>query len=147
LSRTDALPPINLVDPLNISHRLNSNELGFLIQKKVKLAYPALEEFIAAQDIGRAERALCSLLDLFIWKCRHGIDDNDPLIRTNFGFLDDEVIQIDVGPLSKDFSTHDPERMREEIFRITASLKHWLSERSPELVVFLDQQLQERLSL
>lgn len=147
LGRTDDLPPLTLVDPLNISHRLDSNELGFLIQKKVKLAYPALEELIEAQDIARAKCALCSLLDLFIWKCRHGINDNDPLIRTNFGFLNDEVIQIDVGPLSKDFSSHDPERMREEIFRITASLKHWLLERSPELVVFLDQQMQERLSL
>lgn len=145
LQRTDCLPPLMIIDALNICHRLDSNELGFLIQKKAQLVYPALNEMIEAQDIPKAKQAISNLLDLFVWKCRHGIHDSDPLIRTNFGFLDNEVIQIDVGPLSKDFSTQDPERMRQEIYRITTSLKHWLSERSPELVSFLDQELEERL--
>jgi hypothetical protein len=145
LGKTQELPPLTLIDALNIQHRLDSNELGFLIQKKAMLVYPALEEMIQFQEIDKAKAALCRLLDLFQWKFRHGICDNDPLIRTNFAILDDEVIQIDVGPLSKDFSTLDPDKMRAEMLRITASLKNWLSDRSPELAIFLDQQLQERL--
>ena len=146
LGRTDGLPPLTLIDALHIPHRLDSNTLGFLIQKKATLVYPALEEMIQSQDMAKAKDTLCRLLDLFLWKFRHGISDSDPLIRTNFAVLDDAVIQIDVGPLSKDFSTLDPDKMRSEIFRITASLKNWLSDRCPELAVFLDQQLQERLS-
>jgi hypothetical protein len=147
LNATDnRLPPLTIVDALNIRHRLNPNELGFLIQKKAKLAYPALQELIEAQDIEGAKDALCKLLELFIWKCQRGIHDNDPLIRTNFGFLEQEAVQIDVGPLSKDPAVQDPARMRQEIIRITTSLKHWLEEKCPELTVYLDQQLQERLS-
>lgn len=145
LNQTEELPPLTLIDPLRICHRIDSNSLGFLIQKKAKLVYAALDEMIQAHDRVKAERAIIGLIDLCLWKCRQGIHDNDPLIRTNFGILDDEVIQIDVGPLSKDFSTHDPDHIRKEIFRITASLKNWLNEHSPELAVFLDQQLEERL--
>jgi hypothetical protein len=145
--QTENLPPLTIVDPLNITHRLNANPLGFLIQKKAKLAYPMLEEWIQAQNLEAAKRALCKLLDLFIWKCRQGIADNDPLIRTNFGFIEEEAIQIDVGPLSKNPSIQDVATMQKEIIRISTSLKNWLSEKCPELCVFLDEQLQERLSL
>lgn len=147
LNATEGLPPITLIDPLNIRHRLNSNTLGFLIQKKVKLVYPALEEWIQHEDIDKAKRALSNLLDLFMWKCQKGIFDNDPLIRTNFGFLDEDAVQIDVGPLSKDLTIQESDRMRAEILRITTSLKQWLEEKSPDLLVYLDQQLQVRLSL
>ena len=146
LRATEGLPPLTLYDPLNICHRLNSNAVGFLIQKKADLVYPTLEKWIAHQDLDKLKQSISKLVDLCIWKSRHGICDNDPLIRTNFGFLEDEVVQIDVGPLSRDFSTHDPEKMHAEIFRITASLKAWLAPRCPELVTYLDRELEDRLS-
>jgi hypothetical protein len=146
LGATQSLPPLTVIDALNIHHRLDSNTLGFLIQKKGQLVYPALEEMIQTHAIARAEQTLCKLLDLFLWKFHQGISDSDPLIRTNFAVLDDEVIQIDVGPFSKNSYLSDPEKMHVELRRITASLKNWLSERSPELSLYLEHQLEERLS-
>ena len=68
------------------------------------------------------------------------------LLYTNFGFIEEEAIQIDVGPLSHDATIQNPQKMRQEIIRITTSLKNWLAEKSPDLLLFLEQQLQERLS-
>ena len=146
LKATHNLPAVTLIDPLHIKHRLDLNSLGFLIQKKAKLVYPRLEELIQIGDKQAAKRALSKLLDLLIWKCQQGIGDNDPLIRTNFGFIEEEAIQIDVGPLSYDTTIQNPQKMRQEIIRITTSLKNWLAEKSPDLLLFLEQQLQERLS-
>jgi len=144
-STSRSLPPVTLVDPLHIVHRVDSNTLGFLIQKKAKLVYPALAEWIEAEDLDKAKRALCSLLDLLFWKSAQGIHDNDPLLRTNFGFLEEEAIQIDVGPLSKDFTPAEPEKMQRELQRITASLKNWLTDHSPPLAHYLEEEWQKRL--
>jgi len=148
LSLTAYLPDtITLVDPLHIAHQLDPNQVGFIIQKKAELAYPTLLRLIQNRDTEGAKSALASLLDLILWKFHHGIRDNDPLIRTNIGFIGLTAMQLDVGPLSKDFSIADPDFMRQEVMRITASLKNWLNnQQCPELINYLDQELEKALS-
>jgi hypothetical protein len=147
LSPTANLPSkLTLIDRLNICHEIDPNTTGFLIQKKAGLVYPELKKYLLIHDMDGARHALSSLVDLFFWKWRHAIADNDPLIRTNYGFINGEAIQIDVGPLSKQTVLQNLEQRREEIGRITASLKFWLNENAPELIPFLDQELQQQLS-
>ncbi|SRR5581483_5523019 len=148
LSPTSNLPQrLQLLDPLFICHELNPNEIGFLIQKKAELVYPALKKYLNSKDIDGAKRALSSLIELFFWKWRHAIADNDPLIRTNYGFVEGKAIQIDVGPLSKMAAAQSFEENHKQIEKITASLKFWLTENAPELTAFLDQELLQQLSL
>ena len=145
LSPTSYLPSsLTIVDALNISHVIDPNQTGFLIQKRATLVYPALNGFLERQDIDGAERAISNLIELFFWKWRHGIADNDPLIRTNYGFLGTQVIQIDVGPLSK--QAISCEEQKKKITHITASLKFWLNKNAPELIPILDRELQQQLS-
>lgn len=138
---------LTIVDPLNIHHQIDLNRVGFLLQKKATLVYPTLKTYLQNQDRDGAKKALSSLIELFFWKWRQGIADNDPLIRTNYGFCDGRAIQIDVGPLSPQNPLMDLEQYKKEIERITASLKNWLNKNAPELIPFLDQELQQQLSL
>ncbi len=149
LYETSDLPGrICLVDKLNIVHLLDPNHIGFLIQKKATLVYPTLKEYITHSDFRGAEQAISSLIHLFFWKWHHQILDNDPLIRTNYGFINGKAMQIDVGPLSKAaFPQKSKEIYRDEISHITTSLKFWLTENCPRLVPFLDQELERQLSL
>lgn len=146
LPTTDLSEKLTLVDKLNISHQLDPNQIGFLVQKRAKLAFPTLKEYVNKNDLEGAKHAISSLLDLFFWKWRHAILDNDPLIRTNYGFIDGDAVQIDVGPLSKGSDPLDQDQQRQEILRITSSLKFWLTENRPELIPFLDRELQQQLS-
>ncbi len=144
LNPTIDLPPqVTIVDPLGICHPVDLNQTGFLLQKKADLVYPALQSLIAAHKIEEAKEALTSLVSLFFWKWRHALADNDPLIRTNYGYIDGKAVQIDVGPLSRDGAPTDQKR---EIERITASLKFWLTQNAPDLIPFLDQELLQQLS-
>lgn len=146
LSPTTNLPStFTIVDPLNICHEINLNQMGFLIQKKATLIYPALNEYLQNEDTEGAKKALASLVDLFFWKWDQGIADNDPLIRTNYGIAGGEVIQLDVGPLSRREAPMDLEEQRQEISKITASLKFWLNENAPQLAAYLDQELEQHL--
>ena len=135
-----------LIDRLNIAHPIDPNAIGFVIQKKVDLAYPALKKMIDEGKTSEASQALSSLLDLFFWKYGHGIADNDPLIRTNYGFLEGKAVQIDIGPLSKDEAVCSQQYQQKESERVFASLKFWLIKNAPSLIPALDRELQERLS-
>jgi hypothetical protein len=145
LKSTQGLPnKLVIVDPLHISHEIDPNAFGFLIQKKATLIYPALKTYITSNDLEGTKQALASLIDLFFWKWEQGIADNDPLIRTNYGLLKGKALQIDVGPLSKQAVL--PQDQKAQIQKISASLRHWLTENAPELITFLDQELQKHLS-
>ena len=147
LSPSSDLPhTLTLIDPLHISHTIDPNNYAFLVQKKVDLAYPALQHWIHTNQIQKAQSALSSLIELFIRKWRQAIADHDPLIRTNYGFLGTEAIQIDTGPLSKQEKPDPPEVFKKELQRVTTSLKNWLTQNAPDLVSYLDQELEERLS-
>lgn len=137
---------LTLIDKLNIVHRLDPNKMGFVVQKRVTLVFPALKEYVNKNDLDGAKHAISSLIHLFFWKWQRGIVDNDPLIRTNYGFVEGNALQIDVGPLSKGAFLLSSDQKREEILRITASLKFWLTENSPELIPFLERELQQQLS-
>lgn len=143
---TTALPStVTLIDPLGIAHRIDPNQTGFLIQKKVSLAYPTLQKFLDQGDLESAKKALHSLVQLFQWKHEHKIADSDPLIRTNYGFIGTRAIQLDVGPLSLETTPSSDETFHRELVRITTSLKHFLEPRSQELAKELDHQLHQSL--
>ena len=140
LNRSSNLPPlITISDPLHINHTLDPNALGFIVQKRVEMVYPTLAKYIEKGEIDLAKKALVSLVDLFICKYQKGISDNDPLIRTNYGFLEQKAIQIDLGPFSEDPKILDPVLCQAAIQKSMPPLRLWLKERAPELCPFLDE--------
>jgi hypothetical protein len=138
--------PVILVDKLGIEHALDLNSCGFLLQKKAQLVFPFLESLRGAHDAEGAQRALSALLSLLRAKFARGIADNDPLIRTNFGFVEGRPVQIDVGPFSKDSSVRNPLFYKKEYARITASLRAWAAQHYPEISSYLDQEVERMLS-
>ena len=140
LNPTSYLQKITIIDKLGIAHEIDANQMGFLIQKKATLVYPYLSELLAKGEEQRAKEAIHALLDFFVERAKRGIGDTDPLIRTNFGFIGERPIQIDVGPLYKDPLLK--ESYRTDIPRIAQSLKHWLEQHSPELAHYLNRELE-----
>jgi hypothetical protein len=131
-----------LVDKLGIHHEVDLDQTAFILQKRAVLAYPFLKEKIEQKKFVEAKAAISALVQLFARKNLKGIADNDPLIRTNLGFINDLPVHIDLGPFSRDLKVKDPQFYLPEMRRITASLKHWLEEHSPELTLHLEEELQ-----
>ncbi len=126
-------PLVTLVDPLHISHKIDLAKTAFVLQKKATMAYPYLDTCSADQ----AQSAIQSLVTLMQKKMSLGINDRDPLIRTNFGFLEGRAVQVDIGPFSLDPTLKDSQSHKEEITKITLSLKHWLEKHHPEFLPHL----------
>ena len=136
---------VTIVDKLGIEHSISLDQFGFALQKKVTLAYPYLLQLKQANQTAKAKEALSSLFNLLLHRCQMGIADKDPLIRTNVGFIENKALLIDIGPFSKDPSIQDSQIYRKEILRITASLKHWISQNYKELSPFVENTLENLL--
>jgi len=142
LHATDYLPNhLTLVDNLNISHVVDLNKMAFVLQKRASLCYPYLLSLKNAGKTEEAKEALVSLLHLLVARCKRGIADKDPLIRTNVGFIEQKPVLIDVGPFSYNSSIQERAVYKEEILRITASLKDWLKNNYPELLGSVEEEL------
>lgn len=134
LNKTDHLSiDIPLYDKIGVQHHIALDRMEFILQKRAQLIFPALQEWIQANDIKAAKGALTELVNLLKERFTKEIYDKDPDLNTNFGFLGQHPVQIDVGRFKKDPFYSNRQVYQREIARITDNLKQWLDLNSPEL--------------
>lgn len=123
-----------LIDKLGIAHHIDLNVVAFALQKKAVMAY----EYLSNCSPSNAKSSIEKIVQLTHHKIKLGLKDNDPLTRTNLGFLDEKPMQIDLGPFTKNQETYKQETVRIDLL----SLKHWLEKNHPEYVKYLDESIQ-----
>ena len=143
----DIRQTVTIVDKLGIAHTLNLDLVGFALQKRITPLYPALASLLEKNDTAGAKEAIHSLFELLLKRFEKGIADNDPLLRTNFGYVGNQATMIDIGPFSKLPKKLDPAAFEKELLRITASLKNWLSEKAPSLLPWIEQEIATTLRI
>ncbi len=134
------LPQMRIIDKHGKSWKLNLDKSCFLLQKKADLFYPHLQQMMARRDLEGAKYAITStfkLLDRFI---EMGVFENNAILRKNFGFIDNEAIQFDIGKFKFD---PDHRLDKSEIRIITERFHHWIIKNYPELLPHFDQKLDE----
>lgn len=132
---------LTLFDKIGVRHIIDLDQFEFLLQKKADLLYPTLDKWIAQGSYEKAEKSLLALLSLLRHRCDKGIFDKDPDLRTNFGFVDEIPIQLDIGRFKEDAMEKDPEIQKAELIRITDQLCDWLDEKSPQLSARIRREL------
>lgn len=128
---------VTLVDKLGIKHPLDLDSTGFLVQKKAVLFYPYVNSVMEKNDLATAKQALSSFVALLKSRYEKGIGDNDALVRTNFGFINDRPMQIDVGPFYRDETLKND--YKKELVESTLNLKHWLEAYYPDLASYFNE--------
>lgn len=136
---------LTIVDKLQIEHKLDLDNTGFLLQKRATPAYTQLKEWLQKGEKDKAKHALSDILKLLVTRCKKGISDKDPLIRTNLGFIGEKPLLLDLGPFSKNPEIKKKELYAPEILKITTSLKEWLQKEDPSLAVYLEEELRRAL--
>jgi len=141
---SNQLPSVQLIDCLNISNSIEVIHTAFVIQKRAKLVYPTLLSMRKKSDHETATQAITALLNMIEVRFAKGISDSDPLIRTNFGFVEAEPIQIDIGPFAKSPAVQDPLFFKREMIRICQSMKEWVAANYPEISPFVEEEIRRR---
>lgn len=144
LNKTETLKKsLTLIDKLGIAYQIDLDQMEFLVQKRAKIAYPALAQITEEQGIDAGKAALTRLVSLLALRIEKNIKDKDPDLNTNFGFINTQAVQIDVGRFRIDPSTPplSPLEKRDEVIRITDNLDQWLRVQYPELSTHLQQEI------
>lgn len=120
--------PIKLVDKLGITHTLNPNLYPFIVQERALLVKEKITQLMENKEEEAARRALNNLFALVKMRMEKGIEDKDPNLSKNFGFIGSEPIQIDGGCFSL---TSSPSL--EKIRQSKEDLQHWINQYYPSL--------------
>jgi hypothetical protein len=137
---------LTLIDKLNISHQIDLDQTDFALQKKAELPYDRFRRLKKEGNLADAERSLSSLLGLIVERCAQGIEDQDPNIRRNCGFLDGKAIEIDLGSYSRNEALKSPEIGRQTLLRQTRRLEQWILKTYPELHPHFQQEIDRYLT-
>lgn len=125
---------IKLVDGWGIPYRFNLSQTGFALQKKADLLFPYFEALLKRGQIKEAKHGIDSLLSLISRRCQKGIGDRDPNLGINFGFIEGQAIEFDLGSYYSDPSLNSRFKIARELYFTTLLLQDWLEKHSPELL-------------
>lgn len=135
-----SIPAMTLIDKRGKPWMLDLSKSCFLLQKKADLFYPHIQKLMEQGDIEGAKYAITStfkLLDRFI---DMGVFENNAILRKNFGFIDGEAMQFDIGKFKFDAERRLDKR---EIRIITERFYCWIEKNYPQLTAHFDEMLAE----
>lgn len=130
---------LDLVDKIGIHHPIPLDNTTFLIQKRATGLYSALDQMIEENRLNDAKKTLLNLLRLLAFRSQQGFHDKDPNLWTNFGVIETDPIQIDVGRFRKKVRKLD----KDELLRITHHLRETLKNKCPELSSYLKNEIEK----
>jgi hypothetical protein len=125
-----------LYDKFKMRHQVALDDFGFIVQKRADPFYPTLSRLIKENSPEKAKAALTCLVQLFAKQRALGLFDKDPNLRTNFGFIDNQPVQLDIGRF-----------IQGETRPLTAfyQLEKWLRLEAPELISHLHHEIHQIL--
>jgi hypothetical protein len=136
---------ITIVDRLGIEHYLHLDDFNFVIQKKAKLIYSTIDQFMSQGNRAECKQIISQTLRLILMRCKKGFSDRDPNIRTNCGFIGKTAIKIDVGKIMRSDEMKMPEIYKKELTRIAEPFKNWIDENHPSLSKHFEEELSKIL--
>lgn len=134
---------LRIYDKIGVAYDLDMDKMEFLVQKKAKLVFPAIDSLMKTEGLDAAKEAVGSLVQLLLSRCEKGIFDKDPDLNTNFGFLNRRPIQIDIGRFCHEIESKTASIHQEEIMRITDNFRQWLETNYPPLSEHLLNEIQK----
>ena len=134
---------ITILDKNGETHVVEIDRTCFYVQKHAQLIYSRISELMHSNDIEGSKRIISSVFSLIDFLGKKGVCDNDPILRKNFGLIDDIAVQIDIGKLRIDPTRQQTLAYKEEVGSITNSFKIWIGKNYPELSEYFEQCLKE----
>lgn len=135
----DLQQKVSLVDRLGHCYEIALDTVSFILQKRASLIYPTLDQLKASADHETARKTIRNILSLIKTAAQKGIFDHDPILRKNYGLLEDHAIFIDVGALSRDEMLK--ERVYAHVREMTDSLRVRLENLYPEFLPFYKEEI------
>jgi hypothetical protein len=132
---------ITLVDKMQNEYRVLLDDMTFILQRKADLIFPKLQALIRENRIEEAKQLVSAVIHLIVACSQKGYVDNDPVLKRNYGILDDRAIHIDVGDLIQRERIKLKENYIPHIKSVTEVLRQKLKNH-PELLNHFNREIQ-----
>jgi hypothetical protein len=134
---------LKIIDKLGINHLIDLDSTDFALQKRAELSHQKFRTLIKENNLDIAKECIDSILSLIRERCQKGINDRDPNMRRNIGFLNTMAVEIDLGSFTREEPVNDPDCIKEELSKRTGKFRRWLSKHDERLTPYLDQKIIE----
>ena len=136
---------LTVSDRLHIEHQLDLDRFDFVLQKRAQMISPTISALIQQKRIDEAKQLIDQVVQLVIERCQKGLEDWDPEVRTNCGFIEGRVIKIDVGRFIPNEEMKTAQMCRRELLRIIEPFQGWLCHQSAPLADYCDEAMEKAL--
>lgn len=140
-AKTGLSYPITIVDKIGSSHSIDLRDYQYLVQRKVEMIDVYLQKLFEHQELDKAQAMMDKLIAMILGIYQQGFADNDPALIQNTGVAHDMPLPIDMGQLVQNNAAKDESVYKQALFNKTYRLREWLSPRSPETLLYLEQKL------
>ncbi len=124
---------LTIIDSLGVSYLLKLDSFSFILQRKAQDIFPVLDEAMSRGDMDTGKKIVEALISVIASRCQKGISDLDAMANTNYGWLEDRAVHIDVGRFVQNEKVKQPAACKEEVVRITQVFSDHLGKNYPEL--------------
>lgn len=142
---SDLQQTVSIYDKMGLEHKLDMDEMEFLLQKRARMLCPTVTSFVQRGETDKARRLIDHLLGMILSEYRRGLADNDHALMQNTGAMDEIPVHIDVGQFVIKPEISSPDVYKQELFSKTFKFHKWLSRHHPELATYLQERLLEIL--
>jgi len=134
---------LTLIDQHGKRHCFDIDQFEFLIQKKADLFYDAIINMVNKGEIQKSKKCFIELFRLIEKRCQRGLFDDDLMFHKNFGIIDGNPIEIDVGEFIHDERWKNPEMYKPQLSNLAQEVRHWLFEHCPLLLKEMEEFLNQ----
>lgn len=133
--------PFTIVDKLGIEHQIDLHEYEFYVQRKADLVLQKIDFLMHNNSSEFTKEAIHSLFTLIAKRFDKGIQDTDPNMKKNFGFIGNQAVQIDIGRFSTE--NFSKEQALKSFCKKNEGFQYWINQNYPELSSFFAEECQK----
>lgn len=136
-----------IIDKMGLERIINLDDVVFIIQRKGETLRTRLRHLLKQNQVGEAQQAMASILEMYISEYKKGIYDHDHGVLHNTGFIGNQPFHLDIGKLNKDERMQQVEFYKKDLEHVIWKMDVWIKgsypQYYPEISHFLAQQYQK----
>lgn len=130
-----------LVDKTGNHYDIPLDHVTFILQQRANLLYTTLDALKEQDAIDTSKQIISSMIQLFVNCCQKGYVDEDPILRKNYGIIDNKAIHIDIGDMAYREEIKEREHYIPHVKEMTASLRKRIVKDYPYLLEHYEQEI------
>ncbi len=140
---TSDLPSLMVKDKVGLTYHVDLNKVEFMLQKRASTIKDRFEEYKKRGNLSLAKIDLVRTLNFVLERAQRGFFDKAPNIINNFGFIENNPVEFDVGGFYRDSNKTIHHFYVFEIEKLRRRITKWLDKNYSELSSFANEKIDQ----